>query len=113
MSRTEIVPKRLAAAAGHGKPPPPHLDGNRKNCIEGYSQLTLRSDDLLKAPDGPSKLTSTTLPGRRPAAAGGDSRDLPGHGGGLRRCPSGGAPTVRNLLKRHGKNIARRSTRGR
>ena len=92
MSRTEIAPKRLAAAAGNGKPQPPHLDGNRKNCIEGYSQLNLRSDDLLKAPDGPSKLTSTTLPGRRPAAAGGDSRDLPGHGGGLRAVARPAAP---------------------
>lgn len=29
-----------------GTPQPPHLDANRKNCIEGYPQLNLRSDDL-------------------------------------------------------------------
>lgn len=40
--------------------------------------MNLRSDDLLKAPDGPSKLIDATLPGRRLAAvAGGDSRNLP------------------------------------
>ena len=95
MSRTEVAPKRLAAAAGR-QAAAAALDGNRKNCIEGYSQLNLRSDDLLKAPDGPSKLTGTTLPGRRPAAAGGDSRDLPGHGSGPRAvaCPAAPRPSA-------------------
>ena len=84
MFANEVAPKGLAAAAGNGKPQPPRSTATGRNASKGYTQRKLRSDDLPKAFGGPSKLTNATLPGRRPAAAGGDSRDLPGHGGGPR-----------------------------
>ncbi len=82
--RDTVAADRAGGRCRNGKPQPPHLDGDRKRCIEGCTQLKLRSDDLFKALDGPSKLTRITLPGRPPAAAGGASRDLPEHGGAPR-----------------------------
>jgi len=90
--RDTVAADRAGGRCRKGKPQPPHLDGDRKRCIEGYTQLKLRSDDLFKALDGPSKLTRITLPGRRSAAAGGASRDLPEHGGAPRAAGRPAAP---------------------
>ena len=94
--RDTVAAERAGGRCRNGKPPPPHLDGNRKRCIEGYTQLKLCSDDLFKALDGPSKLTRITLPGRPSAAAGGASRDLPEHGGAPRAtaCRSASRPSA-------------------
>ena len=72
----------------NGKPQPPQLDGNLKHCIKGNPQWKLRSDDLLKAFGGPSKLTGITLPGRR---SGGRGRRLP-RSPRTRRRPSSRCP---------------------
>ena len=65
LPRTPSQPKRLAAAAGTGKPQPPHFGRQpQRNCIEGRSQRKLRLLRLVRGAGSPIK----TKPDPGPAA---------------------------------------------